>query len=262
MGVHTKITLQEVKQLFPSYNFQTLIPTKNGVIDTTYILDDKILKRYERKIDSKINNDAKLLQKLHAAKLNVPRLIDTKDGWYLYEKLHGKVPKNINYYHIQALARFIAKMHQESHKNVCKENFFDAYDIDAILHFTKRYYYSYFKKLQQFQKYSPKNDGFIHGDIFKDNTVFNGEKIGVFDFIDGGYGEFSFDIAVALVAFNPQNKISFLQLFLKTYNHNAPKKIALDRLQLQIKRASQLYALLRINKYKNPKRAKTLANLW
>jgi hypothetical protein len=36
----------------------------------------------------------------------------------------------------------------------------------------------------------------------------------------------------------------------------------MQELQKQIQNAAKLYALLRIQKYKNPKKAKELANLW
>ena len=262
MGVQTLITLRDVRLLFPHYKFQTLQATTDGVMDTTYILDNYILKKYERNIKAKIIEEEKLLYMLHSASLNVPQLIHAKDGWYLYERLRGKVPTRTDYYHIQALARFISRMHQQTYKLNISQNFLDAYNLKNILNFTKQNFYFYFKKLQNIQNYRAKNEGFIHGDIFRDNTIFDGEKIGVFDFIDGGTGEFSFDIAVVLISFNPKNKLSFIKLFLNTYNQNAPEKISLPQLKKSIKIASGLYALLRIEKYKNPQKAKILANLW
>ena len=243
-------------------HFNSLQATSDGVMDTTYIVDNYILKKYERNLGGRIESDAKLLASLSRAGLSVPRLVDASQGWYLYEKLKGEVPKHIELYHIQALARFIAELHRQTHKRSCSQKFLQEYDIEAIVKFTKKEFYYYFSKLKTIKGYRAKSDGFIHGDIFKDNTVFDTQKIAVFDFIDGGCGEFSFDIAVALISFNPKNKKAFTQLFLNTYNQRAPFKISRKSVEKKIKTASKLYALLRINKYKNPQKAKLLANLW
>ena len=263
MGVQTKIDLKEAQLLFPSYNFQTLQATKDGVMDTTYLLDAFILKKYERDISEQVLLDAKILQKFSKASLRVPLLVEQKSSWYLYTRLKGELPKNTHYYHIQALARFMAKMHRVSAKEQsCARNFLEEYSLCKLLKFTKTHFFFYYKKLQKLQNYKFKNDSFIHGDIFKDNTIFDGEHIAVFDFIDGGVGAFSFDIAVALISFNPRAKPSLTKLFLNTYNQNAPKKISIHKLHTELQVASQLYSLLRIDKHKSTKQAKLLNNFW
>ena len=190
--------------------------------------------------------------------LNVPTCIEENEGWYLYQKLEGKQPKNIELYHIQELARFMAKLHKKTKNYECALTFVENYDLNTMLLFVKRNYFSYYKKLQTLQNYKQKFEGFIHGDIFKDNTVFHKNKIGVFDFIDSGCGEFIFDISVALLSFNPKNKTSFNTLFLKTYNQNSLKKITPRELQKTRKEAALFYALLRIDNSKNTSRAKEL----
>ena len=262
MGVQTPLSLQEAQTLFPSFNINTLTPTTDGVMDTTYLTEMYVLKHYEREINHKIKTDAKILQTFSHHKLNTPQLLASENGWYLYTRLKGDVPKSISYFHIQALARFLAKMHLLSQKLNAKEVFLQEYNLKKTLTFTQRKYYFYYKKLQSLKYFQVKEDGFIHGDIFKDNTLFDGEKIAVFDFIDGGLGEFSFDIAVALVAFNPHKKTSFTKLFLNTYNQHAPKKVTIKELKKQVKMAAKLYSLLRIQNYKNPAKAKLLSNLW
>ena len=262
MGVITAISLEEINSLFPTYNFMNIMPTSEGIMDTTYIVSNSeksfILKKYERDMGEKIQRDAELLKELNAVGLNVPLLIDSSNGWYLYKKLSGTQPKVIKSYHIQALARFMAEFHQQTNKKSSKTLFLESYELEKILCFTKKNFYIYFKKLQSLQNYKPKNEGFIHGDIFKDNTVFHRTKIGVFDFIDGGSGEFIFDIAVALVAFDARKHPLFISLFLNTYNQKSPKKIEKEKLIKMMELASKFYALLRIDKYKNPKKAKEL----
>jgi homoserine kinase type II len=262
MGVQRKLNLQEAQQLFCDFNIETLTPTKDGVMDTTYLSKHYVLKYYEREMGEKILQDAKLLEKLSQAQLNTPKYLAQSKGWYLYTRLQGKTPKNTQLYHIQSLARFMAKMHQETSKHQCSTLFLEQYQLKKTLYTLKKEFFYYYKELQTLQDIKEQNDGFIHGDIFCDNTLFEGGRIAVFDFIDGACGTFSFDIAVALVAFNPHKRHSFTQLFLNTYNQKAPKKIQKKELLVQIKVAAKLYALLRIKKHKTTTKAKQLANLW
>lgn len=262
MGVQTHISLEQAQKLFSGFSLHNLQATVHGVMDTTYLLDNYVLKHYEREIDTKIQADKERLSHFVANGLNTPLHLDSASKWHLYSRLDGNVPKSIHYFHIQALARFVAKLHTLTYKREANNSFLEQYNLHDILDFTKKNHYIYYKKLQSLQNIEQREDGFIHGDIFKDNTLFEGEKLGIFDFIDGGMGAFSFDIAVILVSFNPKKRSSYIKLFLNTYNQKAPKKISLYDLEKQIKNASKLYGLLRIQKYKNPKKAKLLANLW
>ena len=262
MGVITEIKLKELNTLFTTYNFTNIRATSNGVMDTTYIVSNAtqsfILKKYERDISRKIENDSQLLCELNAIGLNTPLLLETNSEWYLYKKLKGVEPKVIKTHHIQALARFMSTFHRETKNREANTLFIENYNLQKILLYTKQNFYYFFKKLQDIQEYKSKNDGFIHGDIFKDNTVFHGSKIGVFDFIDGGNGEFLFDISVALMAFDAKKHPLFIELFLNTYNQNSVKKVEKKELLKMMLLASKLYALLRIDKYKSTKKAKEL----
>ncbi|MDF1878621.1 phosphotransferase [Sulfurimonas sp. SAG-AH-194-C20] len=256
MGVKRALTLSQVKTLFPSYTFSSLIPSTSGVMDTTYISDKYVIKFYERDIKEKISLDAMLLEHLSDGGLNVPQLLAHTDGWYLYDKLRGKVPKTIHLFHIQALARFMARFHAKGLH--CSEDFLKSYAIKDTLLKIKRSNYRFYKELEILKDYKPKNDGFIHGDLFRDNTVFDGQTIGVFDFIDGGNGSYVFDIAVALLSFNTSKRKSYIRIFLNTYNQTAAKKISQKELLDTIKIASLFYGMLRISEQSDVKRAKEL----
>jgi len=263
MGVKTKITLDELNKLFPSYNFNRLSATSSGIIDTTYIVyNDKnsyILKKYERDIKEKIQEDIKLLNLLKANGLNVSTCRESKDAWYIYERLQGSQPEVIKTYHIQELARFLAKLHSITYDKNTPQGFMEKSEILRALKFTKNNFYAHYKKLEFLKDYHCKNDGLIHSDIFKDNTLFDDRKLGVFDFIDGFHGSFYFDVAVALVAFDAKkHKPYFINLFLNTYNQNAPKKLNKKELLYSLDVASCFYALKRIYNYKNTKKAKEL----
>jgi len=263
MGVKTPISLDELNKIFPSFGFIRLTPTVSGIIDTTYVVftetDSYILKRYEREIPTKIAQDIELLDELKSAELNVPTCIDKNSGWYLYEKLRGEQPKVIKTYHIQELARFLAKLHTNTYKMRCNSNIISQDEISKLLKYTKSNFFGYYKKLVFLKDYSSKKDGLIHGDIFKDNTVFNDTKIGVFDFIDSTCGSFAFDVGVILVAFDAaSHNHYFINLFVNTYNQSAPKRLNKKEVLKYLHIASSFYALKRINEYKNTKKAKEL----
>lgn len=263
MGVITEISLDAINALFPSYKFIKLTPTTSGIIDTTYIIDtqDKsyILKKYERDIPQKIKEDTQLLDSLKFAGLNVPVCLDTNGEWFLYKKLKGSQPHNVKSYHIQALARFLAKLHQQSAEYKCDSNVIIEHEVLEALAYTKSHYFSYYKRFEFLKNFTLKTDALIHGDIFKDNTIFDGRKIGVIDFIDSSCGTFAYDAAVALVGFDARkHNHYFIRLFLNTYNQHAPKKLSQKRLLYKMKIASHFYALKRVYKYKNTFRAKEL----
>jgi homoserine kinase type II len=263
MGVKSVVSLDEINSIFVSFNFIQLTPTTSGIIDTTYIVstcqNEYILKKYERDISAKIDEEIKLLSELKSVGLNVATCIEENFGWYLYEKLQGSQPKCVKSYHLQALARFLAKVHRHTHKRTCSSKFIEQNEIRKLLNYAKRNYFWYYKKVELLKNYNPKNDGLIHGDIFKDNTVFEGEKVGVFDFIDSSCGSFAFDVAVTLVGFESlKHTPYFLNLFVNSYNQHAPKKLKREDVAKEVKIASAFYALKRINGYKNTKKAKEL----
>jgi homoserine kinase type II len=258
LGVKTHISLDEVKKLFVHHPITKLIPTTSGIIDTTYITDNHILKKYERDVD--VQGDSKLLKKLKGANLNVPTCQEQNKGWFLYEKLKGSEPKNIQTYHIVALARFLSRFHTLTYGECKSAKMIDKDEVKSFLNYTKHNFYSYYKKLAFLKNYNSKTDGLIHGDIFKDNTLFEGEKIAVFDFIDSACGSFAFDVAVCLVGFGGRKNTYFINLFLKIYNQKAPRKLKKKEVLYEIDMASAYYALKRIKGYKNTKKAKELVS--
>jgi homoserine kinase type II len=259
MGVKRELTLQEAQKLFKAFTIQALYPTDDGIIDTTYIASSEtsayILKYYERSIQKRIEEDSTRLNYFYANNLTVSQLLAKQNGWYLYRKLEGETPHHITTKHIVLLARFIAKLHTLTYKksNLSSSSFLSHYSITDYLHYCKKRFFFYYKKFQFLQTYKQMEDGFIHGDIFTDNTLFNGNKIAVFDFIDGGKGSFLFDCAVSIYAFSPQSRLNYnKKLFLNVYNQHAPVKLTDKALTQEINKAKSFYALLRIHHHQNP----------
>lgn len=263
MGVITKLTLKELNNTFTKYDFISIEETFYGAIDTTYIAktksDEYIIKKFERDIKDKIEIDKQLLNSLKSSGLNVPTFIEEKEGWHIYEKLPGDIPKNTNTTHIQALARLLRDLHSVTSKEDFPNSFLQNCAINEGLKYLKSKHYHYYKKFESLKDLNMQNDGLIHGDIFKDNTVFDSNKIGIFDFIDSGYGSFLFDCAVALIGFKVRKTdVYHINLFLNTYNQNAPKKLKRSELVDQMGVASNFYTLLRLYRDKNIKKAKEL----
>lgn len=263
MGVKTKLTLDELNSIFPSYHFTSLESTTFGVIDTTYIAKTKddayIVKKYERASKERIEADTELLKYFKSLGLNTPSFIEECKGWYIYEKLSGDMPKNINTQHIQALARVIRELHKATYKKEFPTPFMQSCEVKESLEYLKANFYLYYKKFQHIKHYNMPENGLIHGDIFKDNTVFDSHKIGIFDFIDSGYGSFLFDCAVALVGFGIKTTDNYhINLFLNTYNQKAPKKLDKSELIDEMNLAAKFYTLLRIYRNKHTKDVKEL----
>ncbi|MFT7003863.1 MAG: homoserine kinase type II [Sulfurimonas sp.] len=263
MGVKTVITLRELNSLFPTYNFIKILPTASGIIDTTYIVHTEetvyILKKYERDISRKIESDIKLLKKLRFAGLNVPLCLDGNGTWFIYEKLEGQHPKSVRGYHIQALGRFMAKMHKGTLKLKYTSNTTTEDEVYASLKYVKANFFYYYKKFESLKNITHDYDAIIHGDIFKDNTIFNNGKIGVFDFIDSSFGSFTYDVAVALVGFDVRERHNyFINLFLINYNQKAPKKLKKSEIIKNMKTAANFFALKRVHEYKHTSKVKEL----
>jgi homoserine kinase type II len=263
VGVQTVLSLREAQTLFPHANITQLTPTTFGVIDTTYLTPCYVLKKYERSIGEKVQKDAEILKKLFDKGLSVTTLQAHNKGWYLYTRLPGEVVSVIHTQQIVLVARFMAKLHTITStrtRNSQKQPLFLAnYNIKQFLCYTKQNHFAYYKKLQHLTHYTQRNEGFIHGDLFKDNCVFDGKKVSVFDFIDGGGGSFVFDCAVALMALSPKTRLKYnTQLFLRVYNQHAPKKLTHQTLNKELTIAQHFYALLRINHHKKTSLARGL----
>ena len=137
-------------------------------------------------------------------------------------------------------------MHRYTYKKKLKNKFVDEDELTEMLDTVKQNYFYKYKKFFKLKKIVFKQDGIIHGDIFKDNTVFDAKnKIGIFDFSDSGDGDFAFDVGIALFGFGIKRK-SFLILFLKSYNQQAVKKLTMLDLTKNIEFASNFYGLKRL----------------
>jgi len=255
MGVKTNISLKKANSLFDGFSFKKLSPTTSGIMDTTYFADNFILKKYERDVD--VKRDIKLLQTLKNKNLNVPTCKAQNHPFYLYDKLNGSHVKSVKLFHIISLVRFLKEFHNADIETTNYNNIIDKEEINLLLNYTKKHFF-YYKKFLFLKNHNSHVDGVIHGDIFKDNVLFDKHQVKVFDFIDSAKGSFLFDLAVILVGFGVDKSKYYKNISLKVYNQNNNKKYNLKGLENEIKSARAFYALKRIQKHKNTKKAKEL----
>lgn len=253
MGIKTALTLDEANRLFDTYRFTAIRPTTEGIIDTTYIVDDNatsyILKRFEEADAAQIALERALLARFEACDITVPQHLCSAADWHLYTRLPGRSPKSASLRQLQSLARVLAKMHRCSQGLSAPQQLIDATKISASLNRLKQNRYSHYTALRHLRFYSPQNDGLIHGDLFLDNALFNAHHVGIIDFIDAGEGSFAFDLGVTALTWAYRGSTTGrLRLFLQAYNQQAPRKIGLPTLLESLKEGAAFYTLSRMVK--------------
>lgn len=252
MGVITKIGIKEVQELFPSFSFIKLTLTTEGLIDTTYIVEDKckkyILKKYENKTELQIQTHLQLLKKLSLHNITVPQLISQSYPWFLYNYIDGEHPTQINYFNLQQIAICIKKIHKCTRAYSINKHIFDRINISNALHHQRKTSFYYYKKYLKLKKMDRSSDGIIHGDIFTQNIVISNNNIAIIDFIDAADGSFSFDLAVALSSLvKHPSRQHYIDYFLQVYNQTNHQKISKKTLLKKIQYAKLFYELLRKN---------------
>ncbi|MGB5965570.1 MAG: phosphotransferase [Sulfurimonadaceae bacterium] len=253
MGVKTALTLDQANQLFKAYDFEQIQPTADGIIDTTYIVENStasyILKKFEEADAGQIEEERRLLQKFAHCQVNVPQHLCSAKDWHLYTRLRGQTLSSVSYVHLQTLARTLSLMHRCAHASTAKQQLFEKSKTTARLNSLKSKQYKHYRELRHLQHCRPKIDGVIHGDLFLDNVLFSHQHIGIIDFIDAGEGSFAFDLGVSALAWALRGStLGYLRLFLQSYNQHAPRKITLKELMQEIEVAAAFYTLNRIEK--------------
>ncbi len=222
MSVYTLLSLQEVQTFAEPYGLKVLelVPIQGGIQNTNYFLvcEDR---EYVLTVFEEMNNEqaAELVPVLdHLAKHGVPVAVPLKHSnqaihfiankpAQIAPRVLGKHPEQTTIEQVQAIAKAQAKMHLalqdfplERHynrnhiywKNVANElkplmNQQDAILLEQVLELFK----------QKKQQHPDRPSGFIHSDLFRDNTLFNSNELqGILDFYELNKDEFLFDIAI------------------------------------------------------------------
>ena len=242
MGVKTQISIKDLPKKYQNFK---LIPTKNGVSDSVYLLGDKyVLKIFEDE-NYILESEIELLNSIRD--LNVIQFVEEfklgKKHSIIYKQIDGDSIQTPNITHIKQIAQFLKQFHTITKEKISKNpNIFEYERIKLLIkNRGNKLIQSYFDTIE----IKLQNDGIIHGDIFPDNVYFLDDKLsGVLDFSEACNGDFLFDLAVVAISWcfdeNTLNNEK-LNTLLQNYDENIKK----DQFLEYMKYALLCYATFR-----------------
>ena len=225
MSVYTTLTLQEVQTFAAPYGLEVidLIPIQGGIQNTNYFLVGKNALQYVLTVFEEMDEQGAaelvpVLEHLAQQGLAVPvplnyagkAIHSLKDKpAQIAPRMMGEHPMPSTLEQAEAIAIAQAKIHvalqdfpleRAEYRNhdywlqVAKELKPTLNPADAILLSEVLGLYDALTAV-----YPNRPKGFIHSDLFRDNTLFNGNQLnGILDFYELNKDEFLFDIAITL----------------------------------------------------------------
>ncbi|TQR60614.1 homoserine kinase [Acinetobacter sp. RF14B] len=248
MSVYTTLTLKEVQEFAAPYGLKVidLIPIQAGIQNTNYFLvcenRQYVLTIFEELDDKAAGELVPVLECLGQAGLAVPvplshsgkaiHHIKNKPA-QIAPRLMGEHPISPTVAQVEAIAVAQAQMHMA------------LQDFELERAFVRDHAYWYGVALDLKSSLSPADKvllgkllglydaltavypdrprGFIHSDLFRDNTLFQGDELkGILDFYELNKDEFLFDIAITLndfcsnypdVTLNEEKALAFLTAY-------------------------------------------------
>lgn len=225
MSVYTTLTLKEVQTFAAPYGLEVvaLNPIQGGIQNTNYFIvcadaSQYVLTLFENMDEHGASELVPVLEHLgqHGLAVPVPLIHHAKAIHFLKEKpaqiaprMMGHHPMPANIEQVKAIAIAQAQMHvalknfplerieyrnHQYWRNVAKEikptlGVADSTVLDNLLGL-----YDIFIAM-----YPDRPKGFIHSDLFRDNTLFEGDQLkGILDFYELNKDELLFDIAITL----------------------------------------------------------------
>ena len=250
MGVKTTLSLETLQTLFPHHDFRQITPTREGIIDTTYFVssdtESYILKRFEDAGPEELLQEQQLLRRLQQCGLRVSQHLESKEGWHLYTRLSGSMLKRPTPLQLQHLGRDVARMHRCLQGTLGLQAMMAPQQRDQMLRQIKQKNYALYQRVLPLRTLELKAERLVHGDLFRDNVLFEGNRVGIIDFIDAGSATRLFDLGVAALSFASTSPAD-LHLFLKAYNQNSVQKVAHTKLCSAMQDAARFYSLKRVN---------------
>ncbi len=199
MGIKIPITKEQLPLKYQKYN---LIETTDGITHSVYLLDDVyVLKIFNTIEYSQIKNEIQLLKSIKS--LPVPRVIESlkiNDLYIIvYSQIIGNSVINTKNIHIKQIGLFLKKFHLKT-KGISSSNI-RLYDNNRLKDLIEQTNNNLF--INEFNKINIKikNDGIIHGDLFKDNAKFQNDRLsGVYDFSEACNGDYTFELSVVAIS--------------------------------------------------------------
>lgn len=251
MSVYTTVTLSQAQTLASQYGLtvKQLIPIQAGIENTNYFLqlaDDSevVLTLFEEMNLNSINELIPLLTYLKQQDLPVAAPFMDQQEQYLHfmqnkpvqiaPKLQGQHPLQPSQPQIQQMAKMLAELHVglqnyplHRHNNHGQQWWEQAKNdmqtqLDEIDQQLMQDVFNQFKQIQA--QYPDRPMGLIHGDLFRDNTLFiDNHMTGLLDFSELSFDEWLLDIAICLNDFCsdwPQVSLkqNYAQAFVDSYH--------------------------------------------
>lgn len=264
MSVYTTLTLKEVQDFTAPYglNVADLIPIQGGIQNTNYFIvcengQQYVLTIFEEMDEQGAGELVPVLEHLGQAGLAVPvplsyqgKAIHTLKGKpaQIAPRMQGEHPMPASLAQAQAIAVAQAKMHVALQDFPLERAFYrdHAYwrqvsrevkpslnDADAMLLNNLLGVYDALTVM-----YPNRPKGFIHSDLFRDNTLFDGDELkGILDFYELNKDEWLFDIAITLndfcteypsITLNEDKAVAFLNAYESVRPLTADEKACLE----------------------------------
>lgn len=224
MSVYTTLTLKEVKDFAAPYGLEVidLIPIQGGIQNTNYFLvcenQQYVLTVFEDMDEQAAGELVPVLQHLGQAGLAVPvplshsgKAIHTLKNKpaQIAPRMMGEHPIPSTVAQAEAIAIAQAKMHVALKDFKLERAFVRdhaywynvAQEIKPSLNVADKVLLGKLLGLYEALTavYPDRQRGFIHSDLFRDNTLFEGDQLkGILDFYELNKDEFLFDIAITL----------------------------------------------------------------
>ncbi|ENU21760.1 homoserine kinase [Acinetobacter proteolyticus] len=225
MSVYTPLSLEEVQAFAEPYGLAVidLIPIQGGIQNTNYFLVDQSQKHYVLTVFEELDAEGagELVPVLDClGEAGVPVAVPLKhSGQAIHSiadkpaqiapRLMGEHPEDASIIQIQAIAQAQAKLHLA----------LQGFPLERDFNRNHQYWSDVAEQLkpqmnaqdqellalvfQQFaaitQQHPDRPMGFIHSDLFRDNTLFEGDQLqGILDFYELNQDEWLFDIAISI----------------------------------------------------------------
>ncbi|ENV10240.1 homoserine kinase [Acinetobacter higginsii] len=225
MSVYTPLSLEEVQAFAEPYGLAVidLIPIQGGIQNTNYFLVDQSQKQYVLTVFEELDAEGagELVPVLDClGEAGVPVAVPLKHSGQaihtiadkpaqIAPRLMGEHPEDASIIQIQAIAQAQAKLHLALQGFPLERDFNRNHQYwSDVAEQLKPQMNAQDQKLlaqvfQQFaaitQQHPDRPTGFIHSDLFRDNTLFEGDQLqGILDFYELNQDEWLFDIAISI----------------------------------------------------------------
>lgn len=224
MAVFTPLNADQVSSFLERYDVGTLSElaevaggTENSTFFVTTDQHRMVLTLFEQGGTDELPFFVNMLDFLAHHDLPVPGPITDRTGQalhtlanrpaLLFPRLPGRSPEAPTVAQCTEIGRFMGRMHHISHTFTGKrvnqrDDHWVAQQIPRVLPFLspeeQTVMSRYGRELcERFQTAPALPQGAIHGDLFRDNSLFEGDRLGgVIDFYNGCVGDFLYDLAV------------------------------------------------------------------